>query len=227
MGGVVQPRRASARELSAFHSLDYIECLKQLTSGDDCEEIEEMPSEYGLGFDCPVFDDLFNCMSAVAGGTLTAAEMLNKRECSIAINWQGGWHHAQRDEASGFCYVNDVVLGILKLREKFDRVLYVDIDLHHGDGVEDAFSFTSKVMSVSFHKFSPGFFPGTGSSFDVGLGKGKYYSVNVPLKDGITDKPFIEIFSRVMSEVKMRFKPSAVVCQCGVDTLAGDSYGIF
>jgi len=224
---VVQPRRASVRELSAFHSLDYIECLEQVTNGDECEEGEHVASEYGLGFDCPVFDDLFSCMSAVAGGTLTAAEMLNKRECSIAINWQGGWHHAQRDEASGFCYVNDVVLGILKLREKFDKVLYVDIDLHHGNGVEDAFSFTSKVMSLSFHKFSPGFFPGTGSHYDVGFGKGKYYSINVPLKDGITDKPFIEIFSRVMSEVKMRFKPNAVVCQCGVDTLAGDPMASF
>jgi len=225
---VVQPRWASVSELSAFHSVDYIKCIEKITSCEDCEELEDLASsEYGLGFDCPVFDDLFSCMSVVAGGTLTAAEMLNKKECNVAINWQGGWHHAQRDEAAGFCYVNDVVLGILKLREKFERVLYVDIDLHHGDGVEDAFSFTSKVMSVSFHKLSPGFFPGTGSCLDVGEGKGKYYSVNVPLKDGITDKPFLEIFSRVMSEVRMSFKPSAVVCQCGVDTLAGDPMASF
>lgn len=224
---IVEPRQASAHELSAFHSLDYVKCLEKLASNCDDEEMEETAAEYGLGFDCPLFDDLLDCMSVIAGGTLTAAEMLNKKECSIAINWQGGWHHAQRNEASGFCYINDVVLGILKLREKFDRILYVDIDLHHGDGVEDAFSFTSKVMSVSFHKFSPGFFPGTGGCHDVGLGKGKYYTVNVPLKDGITDKPFIEIFSRVMSEVKKRFKPSIVVCQCGVDTLAGDPMASF
>ncbi|XP_068690376.1 histone deacetylase 8-like [Montipora foliosa] len=224
---VVHPRRALVRELSAFHSMDYIECLKQVTNSNDCAEVENATAEHGLGFDCPVFDELFNCVSIIAGGTLTAAELLNRQECNIAINWEGGWHHAHRDEAAGFCYVNDVVLGILKLREKFDRVLYIDIDLHHGDGVEDAFSFTSKVMSVSFHKFSPGFFPGTGSYMDVGEGKGRYYTVNVPLKDGITDKPFVQIFSRVLSEVKLKFKPKAVVCQCGVDTLAGDPMASF
>ncbi|XP_044178345.1 histone deacetylase 8-like isoform X1 [Acropora millepora] len=225
---LVQPRPASVSELAAFHSMHYIECLEQVTNCSDCEEIVDIAAaEYGIGFDCPVFDELFHCVSIVAGGTLTAAELLNKQECNIAINWEGGWHHAHRDEAGGFCYVNDVVLGILKLREKFDRVLYIDIDLHHGDGVEDAFSFTSKVMSVSFHKFSPGFFPGTGSHLDVGEGKGKYYTVNVPLKDGIADNLFVRIFSRILSEVQLRFKPKAVVCQCGVDTLAGDPMASF
>nr|XP_020025693.1 uncharacterized protein LOC109690638 [Castor canadensis] len=101
-----------------------------------------------------------------------------------------------RDEASGFCYLNDAVLGILRLRRKFDRILYVDLDLHHGDGVEDAFSFTSKVMTVSLHKFSPGFFPGTGDVSDVGLGKGRYYSVNVPIHDGIQDEKYYHICER-------------------------------
>ncbi|XP_075291562.1 histone deacetylase 8 isoform X2 [Opisthocomus hoazin] len=103
------------------------------------------------------------------------------------------WTASARDEASGFCYLNDAVLGILRLRQKFGRVLYIDLDLHHGDGVEDAFSFTSKVMTVSLHKFSPGFFPGTGDVTDVGLGKGRYYSVNVPIQDGIQDEKYYQI----------------------------------
>nr|KAF6492202.1 histone deacetylase 8 [Molossus molossus] len=127
-----------------------------------------------------------------------------------------------RDEASGFCYLNDVVLGILRLRRKFDRILYVDLDLHHGDGVEDAFSFTSKVMTVSLHKFSPGFFPGTGDVSDVGLGKGRYYSVNVPIQDGIQDEKYYHIYESVLKEVYIAFNPKAVVLQLGADTIAGD-----
>ncbi|XP_050757730.1 histone deacetylase 8 isoform X1 [Gymnogyps californianus] len=128
----------------------------------------------------------------------------------------------RRDEASGFCYLNDAVLGILRLRQKFDRVLYIDLDLHHGDGVEDAFSFTSKVMTVSLHKFSPGFFPGTGDVTDVGLGKGRYYSVNVPIQDGIQDEKYYQICETVLKEVYAAFNPDAVVLQLGADTIAGD-----
>ncbi|XP_008069058.1 histone deacetylase 8 isoform X7 [Carlito syrichta] len=131
-------------------------------------------------------------------------------------------HKQMRDEASGFCYLNDAVLGILRLRRKFDRILYVDLDLHHGDGVEDAFSFTSKVMTVSLHKFSPGFFPGTGDVSDVGLGKGRYYSVNVPIQDGIQDEKYYHICESVLKEVYQAFNPKAVVLQLGADTIAGD-----
>ncbi|XP_064884242.1 histone deacetylase 8 isoform X6 [Columba livia] len=132
------------------------------------------------------------------------------------------WMASARDEASGFCYLNDAVLGILRLRQKFDRVLYIDLDLHHGDGVEDAFSFTSKVMTVSLHKFSPGFFPGTGDVTDVGLGKGRYYSVNVPIQDGIQDEKYYQICETVLKEVYAAFSPNAVVLQLGADTIAGD-----
>ncbi|XP_053397773.1 histone deacetylase 8-like [Mercenaria mercenaria] len=133
-----------------------------------------------------------------------------------------GLHKYLRDCASGFCYTNDVVLGILKLREKFSRVLYVDLDLHHGDGVEDAFCSTNKVMTVSVHKHAAGFFPGRGSVKDTGLGKGKYYSVNIPLKDGVKDAEFAALVCRVLVKVKDKFDPEAVVCQCGADGLAGD-----
>jgi histone deacetylase 1/2 len=86
---------------------------------------------------------------------------LNRGLCDIAINWAGGLHHAKKMEASGFCYVNDIVLGILELLRYYARVLYIDIDVHHGDGVEEAFYTTDRVMTVSFHKYGE-FFPGTG-----------------------------------------------------------------
>jgi hypothetical protein len=106
----------------------------------------------------------------------------------VAINWAGGLHHAKKFEASGFCYINDIVLGILELLKYHPRVLYLDIDIHHGDGVEEAFYTTDRVMTVSFHKYGDYFFPGTGDVKDVGVKGGKYYSVNVPLKDGINDE---------------------------------------
>ncbi|KAI8030485.1 Histone deacetylase 9 [Camellia lanceoleosa] len=99
---------------------------------------------YNLGEDCPVFENLFEFCQIYAGGTIDAARRLNNKLCDIAINWAGGLHHAKKCEASGFCYINDLVLGILELLKYYPRVLYIDIDVHHGDGVEEAFYFTDR-----------------------------------------------------------------------------------
>jgi len=105
----------------------------------------------------------------------------------ICINWSGGLHHAKKEEASGFCYVNDIVLAILELLKYHNRVLYIDIDVHHGDGVEEAFYTTNRVMTVSFHRYGENYFPGTGDLQDIGVGEGQFYSLNVPLKMYIDD----------------------------------------
>nr|XP_012419950.1 PREDICTED: histone deacetylase 1 isoform X2 [Odobenus rosmarus divergens] len=128
--------------------------------------------------------------------------------------------------ASGFCYVNDIVLAILELLKYHQRVLYIDIDIHHGDGVEEAFYTTDRVMTVSFHKYGE-YFPGTGDLRDIGAGKGKYYAVNYPLRDGIDDESYEAIFKPVISKVMEMFQPSAVVLQCGSDSLSGDRLGCF
>lgn len=99
-----------------------------------------------------------------------------------------------RSEASGFCYVNDIVLGIHVLQQKFKHILYVDLDAHHGDGVENAFAFSDKVMTLSFHHYQSGYFPGTGKLSDIGKGRGKYFSLNIPLKSGVTDHQFKFLF---------------------------------
>jgi len=125
---------------------------------------------------------------------------LNHGLVDIAINWAGGLHHAKKAEASGFCYINDIVLGILELLKYHARVLYIDIDIHHGDGVEEAFYTTDRVMTVSFHKFGD-FFPGTGDLKDDGVDKGKYYSVNFPLNDGIDDKTYLSVFKPVIQKI--------------------------
>lgn len=224
---VVAPPAASDNELRLFHSTEYLKCLRHLSQLDDGEKSIDNMEEFGLAFDCPVFEDLYDCVRLVAGGSLAAANCIISGAADIAINWCGGWHHAKRDEASGFCYINDIVLCILRLRERFGRVLYVDLDLHHGDGVEDAFCATGKVLTVSFHKHSPGFFPGSGDVTDVGVGKGKYYAVNIPLKDGIDDHTYMSVFTRVVSAVQEKFCPEVIVCQCGADGVAGDPLSCF
>ncbi|XP_036858886.2 histone deacetylase 8 isoform X4 [Manis javanica] len=217
---IVKPKVASMEEMATFHTDAYLQHLQKVSQEGDDDHPDS--TEYGLGYDCPATEGIFDYAAAVGGATITAAQCLIDGMCKVAINWSGGWHHAKKDEASGFCYLNDAVLGILRLRRKFDRILYVDLDLHHGDGVEDAFSFTSKVMTVSLHKFSPGFFPGTGDVSDVGLGKGRYYSVNVPIQDGIQDEKYYHICESVLKEVYIAFSPKAVVLQLGADTIAGD-----
>lgn len=181
---------------------------------------------FNVGEDCPVFDGLFDFCQASAGGSIGAAVWMNTGKADIAINWMGGLHHAKKCEASGFCYVNDIVLGILELLKCHKRVLYVDIDVHHGDGVEEAFYTTDRVMTVSFHKFGD-FFPGTGHVRDVGHGQGKYYALNVPLNDGMDDNSFKGLFRPIIHKVMEVYQPDAVVLQCGADSLAGDRLGCF
>ena len=114
------------------------------------------------------------------------------------MNWAGGLHHAKKSEISGFCYVNvsDIVLAVLELLKYHQRVLYIDIDIHHGDGVKEAFCTTDRIVTVSFHKYGE-YFPGTWDLQDIGVGKGKYYAVNYPLRDGIDDESYEAIFKPV------------------------------
>ena len=165
-----------------------------------------------MGEDCPVFDGLYEYCRLYTAGSIGGAVRLNEGTCDIAINWSGGLHHAKKSEASGFCYINDCVLGILELLKHHQRVVYIDIDVHHGDGVEEAFYLTDRVMTVSFHKYGD-FFPGTGNIDDIGEREGKYYSVNVPLNDGITDEAYERVFKPVVDKVLEVYKPSAIVLQ--------------
>jgi histone deacetylase 1/2 len=222
---VFTPPRATEKEMTRFHADDYIQFLKTVTP-DSVAEHHTLLSRFNVLEDCPVFDGLWEYCQIAAGGSLAGAARLNSGESDIAINWAGGLHHAKKAEASGFCYINDCVLAILELLKVHSRVLYVDIDIHHGDGVEEAFYSTDRVMTASFHKFG-GFFPGTGAVSDTGVGRGKSYAVNFPLKDGIDDESYREIFIPVMSKVMEWYQPGAVVLQCGADSLTGDRLGCF
>ncbi|GMT21732.1 hypothetical protein PFISCL1PPCAC_13029, partial [Pristionchus fissidentatus] len=222
---VYRPFPADYDDMTRFHSEEYVTYLKKSVPS-DMNMLDMQMVKFNFNKDCPVFDGLYEFCQLSTGGSLAGAVKLNLKKSDIAINWMGGLHHAKKGQASGFCYTNDIVLGILELLKHHKRVLYVDIDVHHGDGVEEAFYTTDRVMTVSFHKYGQ-FFPGTGGLKDLGAGKGRYYSLNVPLKDGITDDSYQGIFKPVMTKVMERFQPDAVVLQCGADSLNGDRLGPF
>ncbi|KAG9381261.1 AcuC Deacetylase [Pyrenophora tritici-repentis] len=222
---IYRAKPASKYEMTQFHTDEYIEFLHKVTP-DNMEQFTREQSKYNVGDDCPVFDGLFEFCGISAGGTMEGAARLNRGKCDVAVNWAGGLHHAKKSEASGFCYVNDIVLGIIELLRYKQRVLYIDIDVHHGDGVEEAFYTTDRVMTVSFHKYGE-YFPGTGELRDIGVGSGKNYSVNFPLRDGITDETYRNIFEPVIQAVMDYYGPEAIVLQCGGDSLSGDRLGCF
>ncbi|GMT28677.1 hypothetical protein PFISCL1PPCAC_19974 [Pristionchus fissidentatus] len=222
---VYRPAAATFDEMTKYHSDDYISFLKNIRP-DNINEYSKQMQKFNVGEDCPVFDGVFEFCQLSCGGSLAAASKLNHRQTDIAINWMGGLHHAKKSEASGFCYSNDIVLAILELLKYHQRVLYVDIDIHHGDGVEEAFYTTDRVMTVSFHKYGE-YFPGTGDLKDIGAENGKYYSLNFPLRDGIDDMTYQSIFVPILERVMASFQPSAIVLQCGADSLTGDRLGCF
>mmetsp|Transcript_1880 Transcript_1880/g.3017 ORF Transcript_1880/g.3017 Transcript_1880/m.3017 type:complete len:449 (-) Transcript_1880:1614-2960(-) len=223
---VLRPHDATAEEMERFHAHEYVDFLKRV-SPDSEQEFEKVMEKFNVGgADCPVFDGLYNFMSSCAGGSIDAAIKVNHGLADVCVNWSGGLHHAKKAEASGFCYVNDIVLCIVELLKYHQRVLYIDIDIHHGDGVEEAFYTTDRVMTASFHKFGD-FFPGSGAYTDVGAKKGKNYSVNFPLKDGLNDESFRSIYKPVIDKIMERFQPGAIVMCCGADSITGDRLGVW
>ncbi|AGO12911.1 AaceriADL339Wp [[Ashbya] aceris (nom. inval.)] len=180
-------------------------------------------ARYGLVDDCPVVDYLPMYIHTVAGATLALAKELSRHRGSVlAVNWDGGRHHALKARASGFCYVNDIALLIQTLRRQgFLRVSYVDFDLHHGDGVENAFRYSKNVQTCSLHLFEPGFFPGTGAFKNCTENN----VLNVPLLHGVDDRTLDHVIDNIVAPAVQRHDPEVLIIQCGGDGLAGDKYG--
>ena len=219
------PEFVSKIDFTNFHSDEYINFLMSVNM-ENMSQMSEQLLYYSIGDDCPIFDGLGEFCKISGTGSLLGAHYINEGWSDISINWSGGLHHAKRSEAIGFCYLNDCVLAILELLTKYQRVLYVDIDVHHGDGVEEAFFCTDRVMTCSFHKYG-NYFPGTGSIDEVGYGQGKYYAVNFPCHEGMDDITFEDIVKKTLGNIVEKFKPQAIVLQGGTDSMSGDRLGCF
>ncbi|EHB08180.1 Histone deacetylase 2 [Heterocephalus glaber] len=222
---IYRPHKATAEEMTKYHSDEYIKFLRSIRP-DNMSEYGKQMQRFNVGEDCSVFDALFEFCQLSTGSSVAGAVKLNRQQTDMAVNWAGGLHHAKKSEASGFCYVNDIVFAILELLNYHQRILYIDIGIHHGDGVEEAFCTTDRVMTVSFHKYGE-YFPGTGDLRDIGAGKGKYYAVNFPMRDGIDDESYGQIFKPIISKVMELYQPSVVVLQCGADSLSGNRLDCF
>jgi acetoin utilization protein AcuC len=213
---------ASREEVERFHSPSYLDALAMAM---ELPPRELLP--WGLGTsDNPVFWGLWDACLLTVGGSLAAArwviEGLRSGEARRAFHPAGGLHHAHRQRASGFCYVNDVVLAIQELLAADLRVLYVDVDAHHGDGVQEAFYATDRVLTVSIHQDGRTLFPGTGFVHETGSGEGTGFSVNVPLWPGSGDPIYDLLIEEILEPARAGFRPDAIVTEIGVDSLAGD-----
>jgi acetoin utilization protein AcuC len=215
----VPPAPADRIVLKKFHSARYLHALKSVSKGRWDAEALEM----GIGTqDCPVFPGLYNYAALAAGGTLVAAKQILAGDAEIAFNPSGGFHHAGPERASGFCYINDVALACMVLAERVKRVLYLDVDVHHGDGVAYAFYDRSDVMTISFHQDPRTLFPGTGFADEIGTGQGKGYCVNVPLPVGTYDQVYLKAFEAIALPLIKAYNPDVFVFELGADALAGD-----
>jgi len=213
------PAAADRAMLEKFHSPRYLDAIIEAEGGHLAVEGLEM----GLGTsDCPIFRGTYQCAALACGATLAGARLIQDGEADVAFNPSGGFHHAGPARASGFCYVNDVALACLLLAEPGRRVLYLDVDVHHGDGVQNAFYDRRDVMTVSLHQDGRTLFPGTGYPEDIGVGKGRGFSVNVPLPPGTTDDPYQRAFGAIVPPLVGPFDPEVIVLELGLDGLAGD-----
>jgi acetoin utilization protein AcuC len=209
------PEAAPESALAIYHDAEYLEMLKACNTGKAPMRAER----FGLGpGDNPVFPGLWDAARLCAAGSILAADLVLNGEADRVFHFAGGLHHAMPARASGFCYVNDAVLAILRFRERGLRVLYVDIDAHHGDGVQHGFYGDPNVLTISTHERGDYLFPGTGFVDETGSGGGVGYSVNLPLEPFTDSSVYLPAFEQVVPPLLGAFRPDVVVAQLGIDS---------
>ena len=217
---LVEPRPASEEDLLACHTRDYVDATRSLSAGLSFGD----PAMYGFSAagDNPIYAGMYDAALLSTGATLVAAERALSGEVRAAFNISGGLHHAMPSNASGFCIFNDPAIAIQAMVDDGLRVAYVDVDAHHGDGVQRMFYDTDAVLTISLHESGRYLFPGTGFVEEKGVGAGEGYSVNVPLAPYTGDEVYLWAFRQVVIPLLELFKPDALVTQLGVDTYYSD-----
>ena len=208
------PKPATVAQLTAFHDSRYVEALQYADSTANVDP--ETRERYGIGtLENPLFEGLFERAATTVAGSVMAARLA--LEGHVAFHPSGGTHHGRRDRASGFCYFNDPVFAIRSfLEEGCERVLYVDLDAHHGDGVEEAFVDEPRVMTVSIHEQDR--WPYSGLADDRRDGGAR----NFPVPRNFNDAELRYLVDNAVLPIASRFAPEALVVCCGADCLAGD-----
>ncbi len=221
---IIKPRMATNNELERIHSLEYVNIVRKLSENPRDNTIS--PYIYGLGpGDTPAFEGMYEASALVCGASILAAEKVwNEEDFKVSFNPAGGLHHALRNKASGFCIFNDIGVAIKHLQnlQKDIRIAYLDIDCHHGDGVQWLFYDDPNVLKISFHQDGRFLFPGTGFINENGEGKGKGYSINFPLLPSTNNKNFINLFRKTVPKLLEAYSPDILFTQLGVDTYFND-----
>jgi acetoin utilization protein AcuC len=214
---LLEPEPAPDTELHRVHVPSYLEAVRLApVNGDD--------PVHGLGTDDnPIFEWMHEASRLVCGGSLLAAREIAEGRADRAVNIAGGLHHAMRDRASGFCVYNDCAVAISWLLDHgFERIAYVDVDVHHGDGVQAAFYHYPRVLTISLHQHPLTLWPGTGWPGEYGEGAAVGCAVNVVLPPGTADAGWLRAFDAVVPSLLVAFRPQLLVTQCGADTHAED-----
>ncbi len=217
---LVTPTLADETTVGAFHSRDYMAAVRTFSLG----LTGFQPQRFGFaqGGDNPTYPGMYEAAMLSTGATMTAARMVADGEVTAAFNISGGLHHAAARNASGFCVFNDPVVAIMYLLERGLRVAYVDIDAHHGDGVQDAFYGDPRVLTISVHESGNYLFPGTGFAGETGTGEGVGYAVNLPLYPYTDDEIYLEAFEAVVPPLLQAFAPDILLTQLGIDSYHTD-----
>ncbi len=214
------PRLATVEEIAIYHDTDYIDVVKAIDAG------AIVPGMHQFGFgpgDNPPRSGMFRHGALAAGGAMLATELILEGKTDRAFSPAGGMHHhAMSNRASGFGIFNDAVIAIKHLIQKGMRVFYVDIDVHHGDGVQDGLYDTDQAMTVSIHESGQYLFPGTGFPGETGSGDGDGYSVNIPLAPYTDDELWHEAFDAIIPPLAHAFAPDLIFTQLGIDTHRND-----
>jgi acetoin utilization protein AcuC len=211
------PEPVSDADLLLCHAREYIEVVRRFSA----DPFGFPEAGIGLG-DNPPFADMHDAGAAVAGGSMRAMEAILRGEVEHAFHPGGGLHHAMRDRASGFCIYDDPALAIARARLDGLRVMYIDLDVHHGDGVQALFWDDPSVLTFSIHESGRFLFPGTGEAWELGAGAAAGSAVNVPLQPGTGERPWLMALRSLLPELAAAFGPDLIVSQHGADSHAWD-----
>ena len=214
-----EPPRATPEDILRVHDAVFVEQVQACSNG----SVSARASRFGLDTqDVPAFEGMDPAARALCGGTLHGARLIADGTAPRVLQMGGGLHHAQRKLASGFCVYNDLSVAIQALRDDGWRVAYLDIDVHHGDGVQELHYDDPEVLTISLHESGRYLFPGTGSVYETGTGAGEGTSLNVPLEPFTETDSFLEVFEQTVPYALGQFQPEVLVVQCGADAHFSD-----
>jgi acetoin utilization protein AcuC len=212
---MIKPESASEIDLLTFHTPNYINAIKNPNT----HAIDSTSNQFNIGYgDNPIFPNMYSLANLIVGSSILAAKHIYSGKHDTVFNIAGGLHHAMPNNASGFCIFNDPVIAINALLGFGLKPAYIDIDCHHGDGVQQAFYETDQVLTISIHESGKYIFPGTGFIDEIGRGSGKGYSINIPLHPYTNDAVYIEMFKNIVPKLIELFAPDVIVAQLGIDT---------